>query len=637
MILDFDIVPLREWLAYSSIVFLIVIVVGSLLAAFLSYIFCAVRHGPIEAFYIVGQTGAAAIPDFLSTSPRRVFAIARLAAKEALRRRVWVSLVVFFVLLLYAQWFLDQRSDHPGRLYIAFVMTSTSYLVLGLSLFLSTFSLPADIKNRTIYTIVTKPVRSNEIVMGRILGFAAVSTVFIVIMCLTSLAFVVRGLDHTHGLSSELAVILEDVNDPEIGFWEGQTTNDQHHRHSIRLERVEQDGETIIEGQTDQVMGHVHTIQITGEGDDAKLFVSPPEEQLLARVPVFGDLAFFDRDGAPTKIGVNVGEEWAYRGYVEGETLGRFEYTFTDVTEERFPDGLPMELNLSVFRTHKGKITRGVLGTIKLVNTNPNSEYDESAPIHFNAKEYVIDKKFIERTVAARRRSGGKVVEVDVFDELVDDGKLTVFVQCMEQGQYFGAAKRDVYLRAADQPFWINFIKGFMGIWFQMLIVTTFGVAFSTFLSGPIAMMVSSGMLVLGLARDFIDQVFGGVLQNNNVLRFLIGHVMKGQELDGVAYGGGPIESVIRMARQQNVMVDLDVIPMLTSVVKLIDVGLMSIMYAVSSGLPDISWFDNATFVAQGFNVETALLIQQGLTTFAFCMVLTVISYFCLKTREIAA
>jgi hypothetical protein len=60
-------------------------------------------------------------------------------------------------------------------------------------------------------------------------------------------------------------------------------------------------------------------------------------------------------------------------------------------------------------------------------------------------------------------------------------------------------------------------------------------------------------------------------------------------------------------------------------------------MYAVSSGLPDISWFDNATFVAQGFNVETALLIQQGLTTFAFCMVLTVISYFCLKTREIAA
>ena len=186
MILDFEIAPFRAWLAYSSLLFLMILVVGSLFAAFLSYVFCAVRHGPIEAFYIVGQTGAAAIPDFLSTSPRRVLAMARLAAKEAMRRRIWVSLVVFFILLLYAQWFLDQRSDRPGRLYIAFVMTSTSYLVLGLSLFLSTFSLPADIKNRTIYTIVTKPVRANEIVMGRILGFAGISTVLIIIMCLTS-------------------------------------------------------------------------------------------------------------------------------------------------------------------------------------------------------------------------------------------------------------------------------------------------------------------------------------------------------------------------------------------------------------------------------------------------------------------
>lgn len=635
MILDFEIAPLREWLAYSSLIFLMIIVVGSLLAAFLSYIFCAVRHGPIEAFYIVGQTGAAAIPDFLSTSPRRVFAIARLAAKEAMRRRIWVSLVVFFILLLYAQWFLDQRSDHPGRLYIAFVMTSTSYLVLGLSLFLSTFSLPADIKNRTIYTIVTKPVRPNEIIMGRILGFAGISTIFIVIMCLTSLVFVVRGLDHSHGLSSELAVVLEDIE--EQGFWEGQTTNNQHHRHNIRLEPVERDGETIIEGLTDLVMGHVHTIQIIGEGDDAKLSVSPPEDQLLARVPVFGDLDFFDRDGAEAAAGVNVGEEWAYRGYIEGETLGRFEFNYTNVTADRFPDGLPMELNLSVFRTHKGKITEGVLGTIKLVNTDPNSEYAESSPLHFNAKEYVIDKKFIPRTLQARRRADGEIKEVDVFEELINDGKLSISVQCMERGQYFGAAKRDVYLRAADQPFWLNFIKGFMGIWLQMLIVTTFGVAFSTFLSGPIAMMVSSGMIVLGLARDFIDQVFGGVLRTNNVLRFLMGFVMTGQELEGPAYGGGPVESIIRMARQQNVMVDLDVIPMLTSVVRVMDVGLMAIMYSVANGLPDLSWFNNATFVAQGFNVDGGLLAQQCLTTCAFCMVLTIISYFCLKTREIAA
>ncbi|HIM30523.1 MAG TPA: ABC transporter permease, partial [Planctomycetes bacterium] len=221
MTLDFEITPFGDWVGIALLSFGITVVIGALLAAFLSYVFCAIRHGPIEAFYIVGQTGAAAIPDFIATSPRRVIAIARLAFKEAMRRRVWVSLVVFFIVLLYAQWFLDQGSEHPGKLHIAFVMTATSYLVLGLSLFLSTFSLPDDIKNRTIYTVVTKPVRPNEIVMGRILGFAGIGSLLILVMCLTSLAFVVRGLHHTHTLSSDLKIIMEDIETD--GFWQGQT------------------------------------------------------------------------------------------------------------------------------------------------------------------------------------------------------------------------------------------------------------------------------------------------------------------------------------------------------------------------------------------------------------------------------
>ena len=36
------------------------------------------------------------------------------------------------------------------------------------------FSLPADIKTKTIYTVVTKPVRPGEIVLGRIVGFSLV-------------------------------------------------------------------------------------------------------------------------------------------------------------------------------------------------------------------------------------------------------------------------------------------------------------------------------------------------------------------------------------------------------------------------------------------------------------------------------
>ena len=121
---------------------------------------------------------ASAAVGFVRFSPRRVFALARLAVQESMRRRVWVALVVFGVVLLFAGWFLDAVDDpqklssfDPGKLYINFVLTATTYLVMLLAIFLERLSLPTDIKNRTIYTIVTKPVRTGEIVLGRILGF----------------------------------------------------------------------------------------------------------------------------------------------------------------------------------------------------------------------------------------------------------------------------------------------------------------------------------------------------------------------------------------------------------------------------------------------------------------------------------
>ncbi len=77
-------------------------------------------------------------------------------------------------------------------------MTATNYLVLILAIFISAFSLPNDLKNKTIYTVVTKPVRGWEIVVGRILGFCAIGTVLLALMCVFSYFFVKRGLQHSH-------------------------------------------------------------------------------------------------------------------------------------------------------------------------------------------------------------------------------------------------------------------------------------------------------------------------------------------------------------------------------------------------------------------------------------------------------
>ena len=125
-------------------------------------------------------------------------ALAWLAVQESLRRRVLVGFGVFLLILLFAGWFLDTTTNDPATLYLSFVLTATTYLVLLMALFLSVFSLPADIKNKTIYTIVTKPVRPGEIVLGRILGFSVIGTLMLAVMGLFSYFFVVRVLDHTH-------------------------------------------------------------------------------------------------------------------------------------------------------------------------------------------------------------------------------------------------------------------------------------------------------------------------------------------------------------------------------------------------------------------------------------------------------
>jgi hypothetical protein len=321
MVVDHDILTFFEWLLPSAtrgmgalLSFFLVVAILSLLFSILAYIFASVRHGPFEAFYVVAKGIATGVDDLANTSPRRTFAMARLAITEAVRRKVLIAFVVFLAILLFAGWFLDVKSDHPARLYISFVLTATNYLVLLLALFLAAFSIPNDIKNRTIYTVVTKPVRSTEIVLGRVLGFAAVGTALLVMMCLVSYVFVWRGLDHEHLVSEETIQEKRSAQGVLEGYT-AETTLNSHHRHTIEL-----DLEGI--GQTDIQMGHWHEVTaVIGPNGPEEIEIGPPRGQLLARVPIYArgakPLRFLDRVGQPGEP-ISVGDEWTYRGYIEG-------------------------------------------------------------------------------------------------------------------------------------------------------------------------------------------------------------------------------------------------------------------------------------------------------------------------------
>ncbi len=617
MVLEKPIIPFLDWLQQNLATF-----AGTLLAViglglFLGFLAGALRHGPVESLRMTWKTVGAGLREMLQISPRRIFAIARLAFKESIRRRVLAVFVVFVIALGFAGWFLDRNSEHPARLYLSFVLTTTNYLVLLLAIFLSAFSLPNDIKNRTIYTVVTKPVRAWEIVFGRILGFCAIGTVLLALMGLSSYLFVHRGLRHTHDV--DLAQLTTETTqiDGEARSWkQGFSSRNSNHRHEVR---IDQEGRVEIQPTRD----HTHQViaEPAAEGS-GQYQLGPAQGQLLARVPIRGTLRFLDRSGNPGD-GINVGTEWKYRKYIEGGTLAAAIWRFEGLREQDFSNGLPLELTIEIFRSYKGEIDQPLTGVLELVKPAPRDEKGlptaadgglRSVEISFPARDYQVMQRRIPRTLVARDSAGNERT-VDIFRDLVDPrtGALEIWIRCLDNAQYFGMAPADLYLRAANRPFWANFLKGYISIWFQMIVVTCFGVAFSTFLSGPVAMLTTVAALVMGFFKGFVFDVASGEMP-----------------------GGGPLESLVRLLTQRNQMVELER-SLATTVIQLFDSVLLQVMQAVSYAMPDCGQFNTSRFVAYGFDIPAALMAQHLAITMAYALVIATAGYFFFKTREIAA
>ena len=134
------------------------------------------------------------------------------------------------------------------------------------------------------------------------------------------------------------------------GEKEGQTSFSHGHSHHVTLDA---NGN----GVTDVVQGHYHRVHAEKINGRIHYIVGPPEDELTARVPIYGKLRMLDRSGKPTAVGINIGKEWTYRSFLDGGTPMAAIWTFSGITKDKFPDGrLPLEMFLRVFRTYKGKI-----------------------------------------------------------------------------------------------------------------------------------------------------------------------------------------------------------------------------------------------------------------------------------------
>jgi len=608
MVLEEAIPKFWQWIGPAFLWYLFAASLVAVIAAAAAWLVQSAVYGPLQAGDRVYRGIISGVKDLAGMSPRRIWALARLAIQEAVRRNVLVVLAMFAIIVLFGGWFLDPASVDPRRLYVGFILAATNLLVCLVTLVLAVFSLPADFKAKAIQTVMTKPVRTGEVVLGRMLGFSVVGTALLAVMAAVGWGFVVRSVQHGHELTADDVIEIRSEDGTLTGY-EGRTSLDRGHRHRFELAA---DGT----GRTDHIQGHRHDIEAITSGGSTTYRVTPPLGLLEARKPLRGTLRFLDRQGQPSARGISVGAEWSYRQYVEGGKLAAAIWKFEGISKDDFPDGLPLEMLVRVFRTHKGNIEKGIAGSVRVRNP---STLLQSDPRYFTAKEFTIDEWKVPLALTTTTTDGG-TRQLDLYADIVSDGEVEVILQCLEPGQYFGVAQADFYLRSGSGSFAWNYFKSCLGIWFSMLLVTALGVMFSTFLAGPVALLATISVVIVGLFREFIQRLFESQVTGDST----------------IAPGGGPIESFYRLVTQTAITLDLEQSPFVAAM-KGIDTVLMAPMRLGAAIFPSLSSLGTGDFVSSGFDIPLDLILAHGAETFGYLLAFFIIGALCLRAREVAS
>jgi hypothetical protein len=497
---------------------------------------------------------------------RRIWALALLSLKEARRRRVvWVFASMALV-FLFVDWFVPYRPADQVRNYVRVFYWSMTPLFLVTASLLGAFSIPADVKSQTIHTVVTKPVERYEIVLGRFLGYAILLSVGLAAMSVLSLLYVARGVS-----------------------------------------------------------------------EEAR------QESYKARVPVFGKLEF-----SGTK-GENVGREWEYRRYITGPNpqAGKqptqyavwvFPHLPADLARRAKDDKVRFEFSFDIFRTTKGKESRGVFCTFTFApgkTSVPEVEalMQERAQLLKTKQPKEVTEDLIQR--AGFYELGGKEIfdyqtsYVDVPAGLIakalqeqagsDAPALKVLVNVNRdtqgsQNQLVGVAQRDFYLLADEMPFWQNYLKGALGLWFSMLLVLGLAVVLSTYLSGIISWLIAMFLFLSGYFLEYIQTLAAGR-----------------------AEGGGAMEAAYRLFNRSPLNAPLDQSPTL-SVLMSFDEAYRRGLSLVLKVIPDVNRYDLTNYVAEGFNIPwgEVLFLDTFLPLVGYLLPWAFLAFYLMKFREVA-
>jgi ABC-type transport system involved in multi-copper enzyme maturation permease subunit len=540
--------------------------------------------------------------------PRRILALAILSFKEAVRRRVLWAFSFILLLFLFGSWFLQSKPEDQLRLYVKAVYWAMTLLLLITGALVASFSLPADIKQQTIHTVLTKPVERFEVYLGRVLGFSALMTLVLVVMTLVSLLYVLRGIDPDAAAESlkARAPLYGDLSFENIGG-------------EARAEKGENVGEE---------WGYRSYIT-------APLRSEPPQT------------AVWSFASAPRELA--------------GRKKVRCEFTLAIYRTTKVAPGAHENEGINckfIFQTWRFDPTEQNIQKYKDLRADYRKQGMKEDDINEKlAKEmgyYEIDSYPVTSFHTLYRDIPGGLFENANQDDparraqlsgarLPTPPPLEVKVRCLSLTQYVGMAKYDLYLRQDNpdpgaEPTWFsaNFCKGAVGLWMRLVFVVGVATALSTYLSNVLSLLVTLFLYVGGLCRNFILSVINNTNVGGGPMRSFLSLV--GRQI-GTGSAAAPPREVYKNSWFVLMQIDtanLNETPYgRTSVY--VDPSFRWFMARVFDVIPDIDRFDLTAFVAEGFDVAWGQLGVTLLLLVGYLLPWAVLAYYLLKWREVAS
>lgn len=544
--------------------------------------------------------------DFVKLRSRRIWALSKLGFKEALRYRLqWVFLIVLIPFLFRNVWMAGTRPSDEFRSLITVTSLTITFMVLATAALLASFSIPNDIKNLTIHTVVTKPVERFEVVLGRFFGYTALMTLSLVGLTAVSLLLI-----STATIDPKAEEEAAKARMPIRGKLEFKSRRADFEGTNVGREF---DYRRYIAGHPESPQRAIWQFPFSSVPSS---MTSPPED----RVQVEFTFDVYRLTKGEENRGAGVTFRFVTHNCPQTpprqDQRGEWQWANTDVdeTDKKTPEQRYKD-DVQKLRQDKG---------INVEAAKPGTPAWEE--VNKLAEKYgfyeIRGKEVFDYTVMGVDIPAGlfrNAAKGDPGTVTGPDGKpspaprVSVYVKCESPGQLLGMAQPDLYILEGIQPFTVNYVKGMFGLWCRGCIVIGLAVACSTYLSGVLSLLVTMLIFLVGYATDHLNDL----AMNRNV-------------------GGGPFESMSRLVRAEQPTAPLSDSAG-SKVVQGLDHIWAWVVRRIQNVIPDVESFTWTHFVSEGFNINAEYLFVNLLVTTGYLLPWGILAYYLMKSREVAS